>query len=215
MPVLTGGRPAGSLLGGVSELAVKVSALLAWLATALRAAALSSFAGCSPGAASQADPTAVPPAVIVGHAGFGVFGLVLWIAFMATGVTALAWISVGIMAPVAGLGMGVLMLGLPSPRPGPRLLASVAEAPALAPRGSGHRDADRSARRRRSRRSRRSRRRGQAALPFPGSRSWRSRPTGYSRQPRCSWCCWRPLGRARPQSLRLSRTLKVRGPDIL
>ena len=50
--------------------------------------------------------------------------------------------------------------------------------------------------------------------PGPGSRSWRSRPTGYSRRPRCSWCSWRPLGRARPRSRRLSRTLKLRGPDM-
>ena len=72
----------------------------------------------------------------VGHAGSGVFGLVLWITFMATGVTALAWISVAIMAPVAGLGMAVLMLGLPAPRSGPRP-AVVTQTPALAPGGAG------------------------------------------------------------------------------
>ena len=126
----------GSLLGGVSELSVKVSALLAWLATAASGGYILVRWLLAGGSLRRRNPTAAPPAMAVGHAGSGVFGLVLWIAFMATGVTALAWISVGIMAPVAGLGMAVLMLGLPAPRSGPRP-AVVRQAPALAPGGAG------------------------------------------------------------------------------
>jgi hypothetical protein len=130
------GSPAGSggsLLGGASELSVKVSALLAWLATAASGGYILVRWLLAGGSLRRRNPTAAPPAVIAAHAGSGVFGLVLWTAFMATGVTALAWISVGIMAPVAGLGMGVLMLGLPAPRPA----ASVAAAPVPAPGGAG------------------------------------------------------------------------------
>jgi len=58
---------------------------------------------------------AAPPAVILGHAGAGALGLVLWALFMLSGWAALAWIALGMLAPVAGLGMGVLLLGLPSP----------------------------------------------------------------------------------------------------
>jgi hypothetical protein len=132
------GGAGGSLLGGVSELSVKVSALLAWLATAASGGYILARWLLAGGRPRRRDPAAAPPAVTVGHAGSGVFGLVLWITFMATGVTALAWISVAIMAPVAGLGMAVLVLGLPAPRPGPRpRSAVVTEAPALAPGGAG------------------------------------------------------------------------------
>jgi hypothetical protein len=59
--------------------------------------------------------TAAPPAVILGHAGAGALGLVLWTCFTLSGWAALGWIALGVLAPVAGLGMGVLLLGLPGP----------------------------------------------------------------------------------------------------
>jgi hypothetical protein len=129
--------PSGSLLGGVSELSVKLGALLAWLATAASGGYILVRWLLAGGSLHRRNPTAAPPAVIAGHAGFGVFGLVLWITFMATGVTALAWVAVAIMAPVAGLGMGVLMLGLPAPRSGSRAAASVAADPVPAPGRAG------------------------------------------------------------------------------
>jgi hypothetical protein len=42
-------------------------------------------------------------------------GLGIWIAFLGTGVTALAWVSVGVLILIAGLGMGVLAADLPDP----------------------------------------------------------------------------------------------------
>ncbi|MCW2895784.1 MAG: hypothetical protein JWO75_5273, partial [Actinomycetia bacterium] len=42
-------------------------------------------------------------------------GLVLWVSFLLSGWVALAWTALAILAPVAGLGMGVLLLGLPGP----------------------------------------------------------------------------------------------------
>jgi hypothetical protein len=41
---------------------------------------------------------------------------VLWAIFMITGSVPLAWVCVCLLAPLAGLGMAVLLLGLPSPR---------------------------------------------------------------------------------------------------
>ena len=58
--------------------------------------------------------------MIVGHGGLALLGLAIWALFMGTGWAALAWISVGLLAPVAGLGMTVLLSGLPRPRPRPR-----------------------------------------------------------------------------------------------
>jgi hypothetical protein len=57
--------------------------------------------------------------VILGHVGGGLVGLVLWAAFMLSAWVVLAWIALGLLAPVAGAGMAVLLLGLPGPgRPG-------------------------------------------------------------------------------------------------
>src|SRR6185437_3266314 len=67
--------------------------------------------------------TAAPAAVILGHVGAGALGLLLWASFLLSGWVPLAWTAVGLLAPVASLGMGVLLLGLPRPaRPaiGPR-----------------------------------------------------------------------------------------------
>jgi hypothetical protein len=58
---------------------------------------------------------AAPPVVILGHVGAGALGLVLWVSFMLSGWVALAWTALAILAPVSGLGMSVLLLGLPGP----------------------------------------------------------------------------------------------------
>jgi hypothetical protein len=55
----------------------------------------------------------VPRAVIGGHAALAVTGLGIWIAFLVTGATALAWTAVGVVLAVAGLGMATLAGGLP------------------------------------------------------------------------------------------------------
>jgi len=58
----------------------------------------------------------VPRVVIVGHFTLALTGLGLWIAFLATGVAALAWASVAVVLSVAGLGMATLAGGLPEQR---------------------------------------------------------------------------------------------------
>jgi hypothetical protein len=52
---------------------------------------------------------------IIGHFGLALVGLGIWIAFLGTGVAALAWVSVGAVILIAGLGMGVLSADLPEP----------------------------------------------------------------------------------------------------
>jgi hypothetical protein len=107
-------------LGNISELAAQVSALLAWLATAASGGWILIRWLRAGGNPLRRTPTSAPPAVILGHVGGGLVGLVLWAAFMLSGWAALAWIALGLLAPVAGAGMGVLALGLPRPgRPRP------------------------------------------------------------------------------------------------
>lgn len=119
------GRPAGSTrvnglgLGGVSELAARVGALLAWLATVASGGWILVRWLLAGGSLRRGSATAVPSAVTLSHAGGGLLGLLLWAVFMATGWAALAWVSLGILVPVAGLGMSVLLLGLPRPARAP------------------------------------------------------------------------------------------------
>ena len=58
----------------------------------------------------------VPRAVIIGHFTLALIGLGIWIAFMVTGLAALAWAAVAVVLSVAGLGMATLAGGLPEQR---------------------------------------------------------------------------------------------------
>jgi manganese efflux pump family protein len=58
----------------------------------------------------------MPPAVIGGHAGLGLAGLGVWIAFMSSSAQALAWIAVGITFLAAGLGMATLLTAVSEPQ---------------------------------------------------------------------------------------------------
>ena len=119
-----GGTPTasgGSRLG-FNELATEVAALLAWLATAGSGGWILIRwwrAGGRPARPRGRADTAASAAVIVGHVGLGLLGLAVWTLFMITGWMACAWIAVGLLPPVAGLGLTVLITGLPSP-PSPR-----------------------------------------------------------------------------------------------
>ncbi|HTU04699.1 MAG TPA: hypothetical protein VMG13_04020 [Trebonia sp.] len=124
-PVPASGRPPpatsprggpGSLLSPGSELAVKIAALAAWLITAASGGYVVVHWLRVGGRLRRRADTAVPPVVVLGHAGLGLVGLVLWTVFAATGWVAVAWVAAGLLAPVAGLGMSVLVIGLPSPR---------------------------------------------------------------------------------------------------
>ncbi len=58
--------------------------------------------------------------MIFGHAGLAFTGLLAWISFVVTGEPALAWASLGLLAPAIGLGISTVTLwGLLTPPPGP------------------------------------------------------------------------------------------------
>jgi len=54
-----------------------------------------------------------PPPMIFAHFGLAVTGLLVWIAYLVTGVTSVAWIASALLLPVTGLGMAVLLASLP------------------------------------------------------------------------------------------------------
>jgi manganese efflux pump family protein len=128
-PAPPAAAPGGSRLGGVSEFAVRIAALLVWLATAAAGGYLLLSWLRAGGSLRRRTASSAPPAVTIGHAGGGLLGLTLWIVFMLTGWGPLAWVSLVTMLPVAGLGMGVLALGLPAAA----AVAAVPAAPARVP----------------------------------------------------------------------------------
>jgi hypothetical protein len=64
------------------------------------------------------------PAVALGHASAASAGLLAWIAYLVTGWTGLAWLAVGILLAVIGLGMATLTVwtaqGVRPGQPGPQ-----------------------------------------------------------------------------------------------
>src|SRR4030081_1721972 len=54
-----------------------------------------------------------PPSVIFGHFGLALGGLVIWVVYLVAGRVALAWTAVGVLLPVAGLGMAAVTIGPP------------------------------------------------------------------------------------------------------
>ena len=102
------------------EHALAVFTLVDWLLTeAFGAFMLISWIT---GGGSRAQPDragAVPRWVIFGHAGLAFTGLLAWISFVVTGVPALAWTSLGLLAPAIGLGISTVTLWTPYPSPQP------------------------------------------------------------------------------------------------
>jgi hypothetical protein len=130
--LITGPAPAGRSLAvsfpgpgsgaptspGGRNLALDTAALVAWLITAgsgsyVLGAWLRRRGTLRPGAGA----TGSPPAVIAGHFGLALAGLVTWAAYLVAGWAALAWTAVGVLLPVAGLGMATVSIGLPGRAP--------------------------------------------------------------------------------------------------
>lgn len=98
---------------------MSVAALIAWLVAAGSGAyVLGSWIarGGTLRRRARGEGTGSPPALLFGHFGLALSGLVVWIAYMVTGWAALAWVAVAVLLPVAGLGMATLATGLPGRR---------------------------------------------------------------------------------------------------
>ena len=80
----------------------------------------------------RARADGLPPQLIAGHAGLAVFGLVVWVAYLASGARPLAWTAVGVLMVTVGLGLCTVTLWTPYParKPGERR-ASPRDEPAV------------------------------------------------------------------------------------
>jgi hypothetical protein len=118
-----------------NNLALDIAALIAWL-TAAGSGAYVLGGWMSHGGAERlrrrvapaAADTGSPPAVVLGHFGLAVTGLILWVIYLIAGWAPLAWAAVLVLLPVAGLGLALVVVGLPglgrgarSPAAGPAL----------------------------------------------------------------------------------------------
>jgi hypothetical protein len=133
-PAPAAARASGPSLG--------LAALISWLITVGLGAwmMIRWIARGGYGRARRGDAV-LPPSVTFAHLGLAVAGLLAWIAYLATGLAGLAWAACGLLLPVAGLGM-VLVLWFPerslpaAPLPAPQAVPARA-VPAPAPASPG------------------------------------------------------------------------------
>ena len=136
---LTGGSLRGYLLAAGGQVVIRhggrglgVTALVSWLlaeslgAYMFRSWLASGGARRRPAGARQ---EAISPALIMGHAGLALAGLVSWVSFVVSGLPALAWLAVGLLAPAIGLGISTVTVWTPYPVRRPRAEQSSAGDP--------------------------------------------------------------------------------------
>ncbi|MFC5181136.1 hypothetical protein [Actinomadura harenae] len=95
-----------------------VAALIVWLLTALGGSTMLGLWLARGGMRAPVDapPTRLPVPVLFGHLALAVIGLVLWIVYMVSDATALAWISLIVLLVIAALGFAMLARWLPAHR---------------------------------------------------------------------------------------------------
>jgi hypothetical protein len=97
-----------------------LAALAAWLLTAgLGAYMLRTWVSRGGLRAQRATGVGVPPAVVFGHAGVALTGLVTWIVYTRAGWTWLAWVGLALIGAAIALGIGTVTLWAPFPVAGP------------------------------------------------------------------------------------------------
>ena len=109
-------RSEPAVASGGRNFAMSVAALIAWLVTA-GSGAYVLVSWIARGGSLRRPPgstnTGSPSAVIFAHFGLALSGLAIWVVYLVTGWSALAWAAVAVLLPVAGLGMTALVIGLP------------------------------------------------------------------------------------------------------
>jgi hypothetical protein len=111
---------------------MRFATLICWLVTAsLGAFMLHAWLARGGLDRERAKPGGLPPQLVFGHAAAAVGGLLIWFAFLASGVRPLAWAAVGLLMVAVGLGLCTVTLWTPYPahKPGERRPAAAPDAP--------------------------------------------------------------------------------------
>ena len=105
---------------------MRTATLVSWLITAsLGAFMLHTWLSRGGLRRERAKQGGLPPQLIFGHATAALAGLLIWAAFLASGIRPLAWAAVGLLMAAIGLGLCTVTLWTPYParKPGrPRSL---------------------------------------------------------------------------------------------
>ena len=102
---------------------MRFATLISWLVTAsLGGYMLRTWLARGGLRRERARAGGLPPPLIFGHAGLAISGLLIWVAFVASGARALAWTAVAVLMVTVGLGLCTVTLWTPYParRPGER-----------------------------------------------------------------------------------------------
>jgi hypothetical protein len=95
---------------------MRTATLVSWLITAsLGAFMLRTWLARGGLRRERAKPGGLPPQLIFGHAAAAVGGLLIWAAFLASGIQPLAWAAVGLLMAAIGLGLCTVTLWTPYP----------------------------------------------------------------------------------------------------
>ena len=117
---------------------MRFASLLCWLVTAsLGAFMLRTWLARGGLDRERAKPGGLPPQLIFCHAAAAVTGLLIWVAFLASGVRPLAWAAVGLLMVAVGLGLCTVTLWTPYPagKPGERRSSDAPDASRMPPAG--------------------------------------------------------------------------------
>src|SRR3954453_22800318 len=93
-----------------------IAALVAWIVTAAGGFFLLATWVRNGGHQRRAGASNFPPALIFGHFALAAIGLVLWIIYVVTDTTGLAWAAFALLVVIALLGFSMLIRWLPAYR---------------------------------------------------------------------------------------------------
>jgi hypothetical protein len=113
---------------------MRLATLVSWLVTAsLGAYMLRAWLKRGGLRRERARAGGLPPQLIFGHAGLALFGLLVWVSYLATGVRPLAWTAVSLLMVTVGLGLSTVTLWTPYPirKPGERRARAPWDEPAV------------------------------------------------------------------------------------
>ena len=111
---------------------MRAAALISWLVTAsLGAFMLRTWLARGGLRRERAKAGGLPPPLIFGHAAAAITGLLVWAAFVASGVRPLAWVAVALLMVAVGLGLCTVTLWTPYParKPGERRQPAARDTP--------------------------------------------------------------------------------------
>ncbi len=111
--------PAPSPGGPASRWGLGLSTLAAWLLTVGSGAFMLAGWIRGGGLRRRAGRSRLGPVVTLGHFGVASTGLLIWIAYLATGWAVLAWLAVGVLVAAVGFGMATLTVWSSRARTGP------------------------------------------------------------------------------------------------